>query len=74
MTCSPSKSTLETGTTALTGLHCFAFVIINDAVFTTLTGMSGDALTAISFKAGTLVEGNFTAITLASGAIVIYEM
>lgn len=69
---SPSRTVLETGTTAHTGLACFAITILSDVVFTTLTGMSGDALTAVTFPAGITIYGNFTAVTLASGSAVLY--
>lgn len=70
---SPSRTTLETGTSAHTGLSCFAFTVLSDAVFTTLTGMSGDTIGGATFPAGVTIFGNFTAITLASGSIIIYQ-
>ena len=66
------QATLETGTTALTG-NWSAIAILTDAVCTTLTGMNGDALTAITFPKGLTIYGNFTAVTLESGKIVLYE-
>ncbi len=69
---SPARTFLETGTTAHTGLNCFAITCIADTVFTTLTGLSGDSLSAITFPSGVTIYGNFTAITLSSGKIIFY--
>lgn len=69
---SPRASLLETGTTAHTGLACFAITMVADTVFTTLTGMTGDSVAGVTFSAGVTIYGNFSAVTLASGAAVIY--
>lgn len=71
---SPGKTTIESGTTALTNLHCFAVSCITATVFAVLTGTSGDAITGVTFPAGFTIYGNFTAITLTSGSVVIYEL
>lgn len=70
---SPSRATLETGTTAHANLQCFAITFVTDTVFTTLTGLSGDAVASVTFPAGLTIYGNFTAITLASGSVVFYQ-
>lgn len=72
----PGSTTLETGSTALTAADVNSpFVAINiiaDAVFTLLTGMSGDTVAGVTFAAGTWIYGKFTAVTLASGKAVLY--
>ena len=65
--------TLETGTTALTGLRCGAIQMLADTVFSTLTGMAGDAIAGGTFPKGLTIYGQFTAITLTSGSIVFYQ-
>ncbi len=64
----------ETGTTALTG-NFVAIQFMTDTVFTTLTETdhTGDDATTLTYYAGTVIFGNFTAITLASGAVRIYK-
>lgn len=48
--------------------------IVNDTVFTTLTGnVDGITGSSVSFKAGELIEGRFTVLTLASGAVIAYK-
>lgn len=65
-----------TSTDAKTGRWwCIKFLA--DTVFTTLTDTTeedgGDSnLTGITYLAGTTIEGNFTAITLASGKVRAY--
>ncbi len=71
---SPSKVTLETGTTALTSLRCFAITCITATEFATLTGLRGDSLSGVSFPAGLTLYGNFTEVTLTSGSVLIYEV
>ncbi len=63
----------ESGTTALTGrfykIHC-----LTATTFATLTGnITGDAFTGIAHPAGTIIYGDFTAITLTSGSILAYN-
>ncbi len=64
---------IETGTTAVTGdfsaIQCLA-----DTVFSVLTlpDFVGDALTAITIPAGTIIYGNCTAFTLTSGRVIAY--
>jgi len=64
----------ETGTTALTG-HFVAIQILTDTVFATLTetNHSGDDATTVTYVAGSIIYGNFTAVTLTSGAVRIYK-
>lgn len=69
----PSKTTLETGTTAHTGLSCFAIGFLTDTVLTTCTGLSGDTVSGATWPAGFTLFGNFTAVTASSGSYVIYE-
>jgi hypothetical protein len=69
----PSKTTLVTDTTAQTGLKCFCVQVVADAVFTTLTGLTGSPA-GVTFTAGSLLWGNFSAVTLASGKVLIYEV
>lgn len=65
----------ETGTTAVTGIDCFAIQILTNAVFSSLTDdqATGDAITGITLTAGTVLFGNFTAFTLTSGAVRAYR-
>ena len=71
---SPGKVTLETSTTALTGLKCFAITMLADTVFSVLTGMGGDAIADATFPKGLTIYGNFTAVTASSGSYVVYEV
>jgi hypothetical protein len=61
-------------TVAWTG-RAIAFEVMEDTVFSVLTGMTmqGAAIGSVTWKAGLIVFGNFTAITLASGKVVIYK-
>lgn len=68
--------TLFADTTARTGSwHMFTVIGTGAAVFTTLTdaGRDGTALGATQFPLGVTIMGQFTAITLASGAIYAYK-
>ncbi len=62
---------VETGTTALTSQNFFAITCLTDTVFATLTDglASGDAMTGFTITAGLTIFGDFTAVTLTSGAI-----
>lgn len=54
-----------------------AIVIIEAAIFTTLTDVSSSlsgTLISITFPAGMIVSGCFTSLTLSSGAIVAYNL
>ena len=73
----------EDGTTAITGKQIVAIQFIEDSTFTTLTPSSsdfigtangnGDAIdTSNTFPQGMTIFGQWTAVTLASGAVVIY--
>jgi hypothetical protein len=64
----------ETGTTAVVGdfsaIQCLA-----DTVFSVLTrpDFSGDAITAVTIPAGTILYGRCTAFTLTSGRVIAYN-
>tara|TARA_Y100000588_G_scaffold223141_1_gene237056 strand:- start:560 stop:805 length:246 start_codon:yes stop_codon:yes gene_type:complete len=63
--------TVYSDTSAYTG-NWFRIDALSDSVFTTLTGnVSGMGSTTL--KAGQSLYGSFTAITLASGAVVAYN-
>lgn len=64
---------VETGTTAITGINAYAIQILSTATFATLTerAVTGDTMTGIAIDP-TIIYGNFTAVTLTSGAIRIY--
>jgi len=65
--------TLITGTTAKTG-SWYAVQVVADVVFSTLTGnLGGDTYAGVTFAAGTVIYGSFTAITLASGKVIAYS-
>jgi hypothetical protein len=69
-------STLITDTTACTG-RWFAIQIVTDTAFTTLTDPTMSivgALAGLSFSAGTIIFGAFSAITLASGSVLAYKL
>lgn len=68
----PAASTLETGTSALTGTWT-AIQMVEATVFTTLTGLGGDSSGGVSFPAGMVIYGSFTAVTLASGKVILYS-
>jgi hypothetical protein len=60
-------------TSVRNGLQVTAIQVISDAVFTTLTGnLTG--FSGVTFPAGTVIRGYFTAITLASGTIIAYNI
>lgn len=65
----------ETGTTALTGRNFYAITALTDTVFATLTNSlaTGDAITGTTIPAGVTLYGNFTDVTLTSGAICAYN-
>lgn len=67
-------ATVETGTTAKTG-SWFAIQMIEDSVFSTLTSANwdGDAATGVTFPAGQVIYGAFTAFTLTSGKVIAYK-
>lgn len=44
-----------------------------NAVFTTLSTETGDTLNSTTLKAGDVIYGPFTAITLTSGAVIAYR-
>jgi hypothetical protein len=74
----PTRLTIETGTTALTGLSCFKIKMITATAFTTLTcgpgsTVDGDSLSGVTFPADFELEGNFSSVTLASGSVVLYQ-
>lgn len=61
-----------TGTGAHTG-KWEAIQVLADTVFTLLTGSLTGSYAALTFPSGTILFGNFTAITLASGSVVAYK-
>lgn len=67
-------STVLNTTTPRTG-NWHEILILEEAVFTTLTDASrdGDSIATKVFPAGVSIQGKFTAITLASGAAVAYK-
>ncbi len=67
-----NQATLETGTSVLTG-SWNAIYTLTDTVFTTLTGLNGDSVSGVTFPANRMIYGNFTAVTLASGSVILYE-
>lgn len=72
---SPKYTKFITDTTVFTGLGAFAFTVISDAVFTTLSGYSvSGSSSGLTFLAGTTIYGNFQNVTLASGSIVLYSL
>lgn len=48
-------------------------LVINDTVFTTLTGSLRGSFGSTSVKAGTVVPGTFSTITLASGVVIALD-
>ena len=67
----PSKTQLESGTTANTG-PIYAISMVTDVTFTTLTGMDGDSVAGVTFPAGLTIYGSFPAVTLATGTAILY--
>lgn len=68
---SPAKTVFESGTDTRTG-SIFAILVVADCVFTTLTGMSGDSISGVTFTAGMTLYGNFSTVKLASGSVILY--
>lgn len=68
---SPANTAYATSAKTYTG-SCFCIQIESDAVFTTLTGMLGEAYAGVTFVAGRRYYGNFSTIKLASGTAVLY--
>tara|TARA_Y100001963_G_scaffold148042_1_gene225242 strand:- start:34 stop:342 length:309 start_codon:yes stop_codon:yes gene_type:complete len=73
----------EDGTTAISSKQIVAIQFIDDTTFTTLTpnsssfigtsGGNGDNIdTSNSFPAGSVIYGQWTAFTLASGTVIAY--
>ncbi len=63
----------ESGTTAITGSF-FKIQCLTATTFALLTSnIIGDVLTGIAHPAGTILYGQFTAITLTSGEIIAYN-
>lgn len=63
-----------TPVTAAAGTNWTEIRVITATVFTTLTGSPGITnVGSTSFPVGTVLNGRFTAITLASGSIVAYH-
>lgn len=70
----PRAATLFADTTARTG-QWYKILVVSAAVFTLLTvdNWDGTAIGTTSFPAGSVLYGNFTAITLASGIVLAYK-
>ena len=69
-------TTLINDTGAVTG-KWFAIQMISDTVFTTLTDPTmtlHGTYAGMTFLGGELIFGHFTAITLASGAVLAYKI
>jgi hypothetical protein len=64
--------TIVTGTGVNTGIYG-RILVVNAAVFTTLTGNLTGALGATTVPAGTVIVGYFTVVTLASGVVILYN-
>lgn len=68
-------------TTAITASVIRAIQVIEDATFTTLTGnmtTNGDSTATVgadigTLSAGTIIYGKFTAVTLATGTVILYK-
>ncbi len=70
-----SGGDIITDTTAMTGAW-FAIQFLEESTITTLTSSSIDVTGAIgdvTFLGGTLIFGDFTAITLATGSVLAYR-
>jgi hypothetical protein len=65
-------SKTQTGTSAATGGPWCAIVVVSACVFTTLTG-SHTGFSGVTYPAGHILVGNFTAVTLASGTVDLYN-
>ncbi len=59
--------------------YASGILVVNDAVFSVLTGSPAvvttgtvTAITAVTFPAGLYIPGRFSAVTLTSGAVMIY--
>ena len=64
---------IVTGTNANTG-EWYAIQVIEDAAFSALTGFQLQGTwTGVTFAAGTIIYGRFTAFTLSSGKVVAYR-
>jgi hypothetical protein len=66
---------LITDTTAMTG-NWFAIQFLEESTLTTLTSANitvTGALSQVVFLGGTLIFGNFAAITLATGSVLAYR-
>ena len=74
----------EDGTTAVSSKQIVAIQFVDDSTFTTLTPNSSDFIgtasgngdnidSSNSFPAGMVIYGQWTAFTLASGAIIAYQ-
>jgi hypothetical protein len=64
----------ENGTTPVTGSF-FEIYVYSAATFSLLTmpKTTGDAMTSISFPAGTRIKGPITAFTLSAGGVFAYK-
>lgn len=64
----------ENGLDAVTGTFVM-LEVITAATFSAITiaGASGDALTGVSFPAGTQIRGHITGFTLSAGSVIAYK-
>jgi len=70
-----SRGMKGSDTITSTGAHTgtwWALDILEDTIFTLLTG-NATGYAGVTYPAGTILRGHFTAITLASGSIVAYR-
>lgn len=74
----PKRITIVTDTVARTGLTAYHVKFLSATVFSALVGgvgttIDGNALAGATFAAGSWLDGNFSALTLASGTVAIYQ-
>ena len=64
-----------TDTAARTSKNYAAITLLENSIFSTLTGESitGDAITGFAIPAGITLLGRFTAVTLTSGKVIAYN-
>lgn len=67
----PMTAVVYADTSAHTALSVIAFTVLADAVFTVCTGITGTS--TITFPKGVTIYASISAITLASGTIVVYS-
>lgn len=60
-------------TDAHTGGDWLAIQVLTDATFDTLTGNLAGTVTGVTYTAGTILFGVFTALTLSGGSVIAYN-